>query len=179
MFHNLKKVLQGKKLGTNVGDEGGFAPDLPSNAAALDVIVEAIDKAGYKAGKQVFIALDLAASEFYDAEKKRYTVDGKEIDAGRHGRSVLASWVDKYPICSIEDGCAEDDWDGWKLITERLGDQDAAGRRRHVRHQHEAAAARHRRGRGQQHPDQGEPDRHADRNDRGRLNWPGATATRP
>ncbi len=120
VFHNLKKVLQSKKLATNVGDEGGFAPDLKSNAAALDLIVEAVEKAGYELGKQVFIALDPAASEFYNAETKRYHVDGKEITAAELV-DLYASWVEKYPICSIEDGFAEDDWDGWKLITERLG----------------------------------------------------------
>jgi enolase len=120
VFHNLKKVLQSKKLATNVGDEGGFAPDLNSNEAALEVIVEAIGKAGYKLGEQVFIALDPAASEFYNAEKKRYSVDGKDITAEQLV-DFYAAWVDKYPICSIEDGMAEDDWDGWKLITQRLG----------------------------------------------------------
>jgi len=120
IFHNLKKVLQAKKLATNVGDEGGFAPDLKSNASALELIMEAVEKAGYEMGKQVFIALDPAASEFYDAQKQRYRLDGKEIDAAALV-AQYASWVEKYPICSIEDGCAEDDWDGWKLITERLG----------------------------------------------------------
>ena len=160
MFHNLKKVLQAKKLSTNVGDEGGFAPDLKSNQEALDVIVEAIGKAGYEPGKQAFIALDPAASEFYNAEKKRYSVDGKEIDSAALVE-IYAKWVEKYPICSIEDGCAEDDWEGWKLLTERLGKQDPAGGRRPVRDQHQAAAARHRRGHRQQHLDQGQPDRHA------------------
>jgi enolase len=122
VFHNLKKVLQSKKLATNVGDEGGFAPDLKSNAAALDVIVEAVGKAGYELGKQVFIALDPAASEFYNTEKKRYSVDGREIDSAALA-DMYAQWVEKYPICSIEDGFAEDDWEGWKLITERLGDK--------------------------------------------------------
>jgi enolase len=120
VFHNLKKVLKGKKLGTNVGDEGGFAPDLPNNAAALEVIGEAVAEAGYHFGKQVFIALDPAASEFYDADKKRYSVDGKPIDAAALV-DLYCKWVEKYPICSIEDGCAEDDWDGWKLLTDRLG----------------------------------------------------------
>jgi enolase len=122
VFHNLKKVLHGKKLSTNVGDEGGFAPNLLNNAAALDVIGEAVEKAGYKFGKQVFIALDPAASEFYDSEKKQYTVDGKEIDA-KALVEMYAGWVEKYPICSIEDGCAEDDWNGWKMLTDRLGDK--------------------------------------------------------
>ncbi len=120
IFHNLKKVLQSKKLATNVGDEGGFAPDLKSNVAALDLIVEAVGKAGYTLGQQVFIALDPAASEFYDKEKQRYSVDGKPITSAQLVE-LYASWVEKYPICSIEDGCAEDDWDGWKLLTERLG----------------------------------------------------------
>jgi enolase 1/2/3 len=120
VFHNLKKVLQSRKLSTNVGDEGGFAPDLKSNAEALELIVEAVGKAGYRMGEQVFIALDPAASEFYDGETKRYTVEGKQITPEQLVE-MFASWVDKYPIVSIEDGCAEDDWDGWKLITERLG----------------------------------------------------------
>jgi enolase len=120
VFHNLKKVLQSKKLSTNVGDEGGFAPDLKSNEEALEVIVDAIKKAGYEAGKQAFIALDPAASEFYNAEKKRYSVDGKDITAEQLV-DLYASWVEKYPICSIEDGMAEDDWEGWKLISQRLG----------------------------------------------------------
>ncbi len=120
VFHNLKKVLQSKKLATNVGDEGGFAPDLKSNAEALDLIVEAVGKAGYEIGKQVFIALDPAASEFYNAETKRYGVDGKQITSAQLV-DLYAAWVDKYPICSIEDGFAEDDWEGWKAMTDRLG----------------------------------------------------------
>ena len=115
-------MLKGKKLNTAVGDEGGFAPDLPSNAAALDLILEAIAKAGYKPGEQVWIALDVAATEFYDAKKKTYTIDGKQLDSAGMV-DFLAGWVEKYPICSIEDGCSEDDWDGWKLLTERLGDK--------------------------------------------------------
>jgi enolase len=120
VFHTLKKVLHAKGLSTNVGDEGGFAPNLKSNAEALEVIVEAVGKAGYEIGKQVFIALDPAASEFYNAETRRYSVDGKEIDSAALV-DVYAKWVEKYPICSIEDGCAEDDWDGWKMLTDRLG----------------------------------------------------------
>ncbi len=120
VFHNLKKVLQSKKLATNVGDEGGFAPDLKSNGEALELIVEAVGKAGYTMGQQVFIALDPAASEFYDKDAQRYSVDGKKITSAQLVE-LYASWVDKYPICSIEDGCAEDDWAGWKALTERLG----------------------------------------------------------
>ncbi len=118
-FHQLKKVLKGKKLNTAVGDEGGFAPDLKSNGEALELIMEAIGQAGYKAGQQIFIALDVAATELFDPKKKVYKIDGREIDS-RGMVDFLAAWVDKYPICSIEDGCSEDDWDGWKLLSERL-----------------------------------------------------------
>lgn len=120
VFHSLKAVLKARQLSTNVGDEGGFAPDLKSNAEALDLIAEAVEKAGYRFGQQVFIALDPAASEFYDKQTKRYTFDGKPITAEQLV-DIYARWVEKYPITSIEDGCAEDDWDGWKLITTRLG----------------------------------------------------------
>jgi enolase len=120
IFHHLKKVLRSKKLNTAVGDEGGFAPDLPNNAAAIDLILEAADKAGYQAGEQVWIAMDVAATELYDAKKKRYTIDRRELDAAGMV-DLLAGWVENYPICSIEDGCSEDDWDGWKLLTERMG----------------------------------------------------------
>jgi enolase len=119
-FHALKKVLKSRKLNTNVGDEGGFAPDLPSNTAALDLILEAITKAGYKPGEQIWIALDVAATELYDAKKGVYSLDGKEIDSAGMVE-FLAGWAAKYPICSIEDGCSEDDWEGWKMLTQRLG----------------------------------------------------------
>jgi enolase len=120
IFHNLKKVLHDKKLNTAVGDEGGFAPDLKANAEAFDIILKAIEMAGYKPGEQVWFAMDVASTEFYDSKTKQYTLDGKAIDSGAM-IDVLASWCDKYPICSIEDGCAEDDWAGWKALTERLG----------------------------------------------------------
>ncbi|MCG8584447.1 MAG: phosphopyruvate hydratase, partial [Pirellulales bacterium] len=120
IFHNLKKVLQSKKLNTNVGDEGGFAPDCGSNAEALEFVVEAVEKAGYKPGEQVFIALDVASTELYDTEKKTYRFDGQQLDSAGLVE-LLAGWVEKYPICSIEDGCAEDDWEGWKMMTERFG----------------------------------------------------------
>ncbi len=120
IFHNLKKVLSSRKLNTAVGDEGGFAPDLGSNQEALDLIMEAIDKAGYKAGEQIFIALDVAATEFYDSASKTYTIDGKKL-SGPEMVDFLAAWVAKYPICSIEDGCSEDDWDSWKLLTDKVG----------------------------------------------------------
>jgi enolase len=120
IFHNLKKVLNSRKLNTAVGDEGGFAPDLGSNQEALDLIMEAIAAAGYTAGQQIFIALDVAATEFYDSKTQKYTIDGKQLSGGEMV-DFLAAWVDKYPICSIEDGCSEDDWASWKLLTERLG----------------------------------------------------------
>ncbi len=122
IFHNLKKVLHDKKLNTSVGDEGGFAPDLAANADAFGIIMSAIEKAGYKPGEQVWFALDVASTEFYDTKKKVYTIDGKELDSAAMV-DLLAGWAEKYPICSIEDGCAEDDWAGWKLLTEKLGDR--------------------------------------------------------
>ncbi len=120
IFHHLKKVLSEKKLNTAVGDEGGFAPDLGSNQEALDLIMEAISRAGYKAGEQIFIALDVAATEFYDEKTKTYAIDGKKL-SGDEMVAFLANWVDKYPICSIEDGCSEDDWDSWKKLTDKVG----------------------------------------------------------
>jgi len=120
VFHHLKKVLQERGLNTAVGDEGGFAPDLGSNAEAMDLILQAIDRAGYQSGEQVFIALDVAATEFYDAESGKYTLENEQLDATAMV-DLLAGWVDKYPICSVEDGCSEDDWEGWKQMTEKLG----------------------------------------------------------
>jgi len=120
VFHNLKKVLHERGLNTAVGDEGGFAPDLPSNEAAIEVILEAIDKAGFKAGKDIFIAIDAAASEFYKGGKYVLASEGRSLSSAEFV-DVLASWVDKYPILSIEDGLDESDWDGWKLLTEKLG----------------------------------------------------------
>ncbi len=122
VFHNLKKVLAGKGLNTAVGDEGGFAPDLGSNQEALDLILTAIENAGYKPGEQIWIALDVAATEFYDSGKAKYTIDGKEL-SGDEMVDFLAGWCSKYPICSVEDGCSEDDWSTWKKLTQKLGDK--------------------------------------------------------
>jgi enolase len=125
VFHNLKKVLKGMKLSTAVGDEGGFAPNLPSIEAALDAIVEAIGNAGYKAGKEVFLALDPASSEFYDTAKKRYVFkkgDGRSLTSAEMV-AYYQKLVKKYPIISIEDGMAESDWDGWKLQTDAMKDK--------------------------------------------------------
>jgi enolase len=123
VFHALKSVLKKQGLSTAVGDEGGFAPNVASNVAALDAIMQAIEVAGYKAGKDIFICLDPASSEFYDAKKKKY-VFKKSDRSEKTPEQMVAfweNWVKHYPIISIEDGMAESDWTGWKLMTERLG----------------------------------------------------------
>ena len=120
VFHNLKKVLADMGMSTAVGDEGGFAPDLKSSQEALDVIMKAIENAGYSAGDQVKIALDCAATEFYDTDKGVYTLEGQSLDSAGMC-DLMSGWVDKYPICSIEDACSEDDWDGWKAMTAAIG----------------------------------------------------------
>ena len=120
VFHSLKAVLGGRGLATAVGDEGGFAPDLASNEEAIEVILEAIGKAGYRAGGDVHLALDVASSELYRAGEYHLGSEGASLDAAAFAE-LLADWVERYPIVSIEDGMAEDDWDGWKLLTRRLG----------------------------------------------------------
>ena len=120
VFHTLKKILKDKGLTVAVGDEGGFAPKLGTNEEALAVIVRAIEEAGYKPGKDVFVALDCAASEFFDKKTKTYTFDKKKVSTAEL-IAIYESFASKYPLLSIEDGCAEDDWDGWKALTERLG----------------------------------------------------------
>ena len=125
VFHNLKKVLKGRGYSTNVGDEGGFAPDLKSNEEALEVILQAIENAGYKPKEDICIALDPAASEFFDTEKNLYKLKwstGEEMTPAQMV-DYWKTWCDKYPIISIEDGMAEDDWDGWKLLTDTIGDR--------------------------------------------------------
>ena len=122
VFHNLKSVLKGRGLNTAVGDEGGFAPNLSTNEEAIQVIIEAIEKAGYKPGEDVMIALDVAASEFFDADKNIYNLTGEGVS--RTAEEMIAYYemlCDKYPVISIEDGLAEDDWAGWKKLTEALG----------------------------------------------------------
>ena len=123
IFHHLKSVLKSKGLSTNVGDEGGFAPNLGSNEEAIQVVMQAIEKAGFKAGEDVHIALDAASSEFYNAEKGLYLFESTG-DSMTSSQMVdfWADWCKKYPIVSIEDGLAEDDWAGWKLATDKLGD---------------------------------------------------------
>jgi enolase len=125
VFHALQKILKGMGLSTAVGDEGGFAPALDSNTAALEVLVEAIQAAGYKPGKDVFIALDVASTEFFDVKAQRYVLS-KSDKSRRSAADMVAmyeGWIKKFPIVSIEDGCSEADWDGWKLLTEKLGDK--------------------------------------------------------
>ncbi|MFV0381449.1 MAG: phosphopyruvate hydratase [Breznakia sp.] len=124
-FHALKSVLKAKGHVTAVGDEGGFAPNLGSNEEPLQVIMEAIEKAGYKPGKDIMLAMDVAASEFYDADKKVYDLkkSGGGTKTSAEMIEMYEGWVAKYPIISIEDGLGENDWDGWKVLTDRLGDK--------------------------------------------------------
>jgi enolase len=125
IFHHLKLVLKSKGYSTNVGDEGGFAPNIGSNEEAIEIVLQSIEKAGYRPGEQVMIAMDAAASEFYDVDKKEYVF--KKSDNRRLSASDMvdywASWINKYPIISIEDGLYEDDWAGWKSLTEKIGDK--------------------------------------------------------
>jgi len=123
VFHALKSILKSKKLSTAVGDEGGFAPNLKSNEEAVDVILQAIDKAGYKKGKDIFIALDPASSTFFKNGTYTLEAEPKKKNSSQDMVEFYARWVKNYPIVSIEDGLAEDDWDGWKTLTEKLGSE--------------------------------------------------------
>jgi len=120
VFHALKKILASRGLNTSVGDEGGYAPSLPSNEAAIQIILEAIEKAGYKAGKDIFIAIDAAASELYK-DGKYHLATEKRVLSSEEMVAFYANWVEKYPIVSIEDGLSEDDWAGYKLMTQKIG----------------------------------------------------------
>ncbi|HTJ52372.1 MAG TPA: phosphopyruvate hydratase [Cyclobacteriaceae bacterium] len=123
VFHTLKKVLHDKGLSTNVGDEGGFAPNIASNEEAIEIVIKAIEKAGFKPGVDIFIAMDAASSEFYDAKSKTYHFkksDGKKLKS-EEMVEYWAKWAKKYPIISIEDGMAEEDWTGWKGLTDKIG----------------------------------------------------------
>lgn len=125
VFHHLKSVLKSKGYSTNVGDEGGFAPNIKSNEEAIEIVLKAIETAGYKPGKDIWIALDPAASEFYNKEEKVYHFhksDGRKLSSDEMA-AYWASWVEKYPIASIEDGMDEDDWAGWKTLTEKVGNK--------------------------------------------------------
>lgn len=122
VFHHLKEVLKSKGLSTNVGDEGGFAPNLGSNEEGIEVVLQAIEKAGYKPGEDIWIALDAASSEFFDAKDKKYKFESTgDVMSSSEMVNFWNDWVNKYPIVSIEDGLAEDDWAGWKLLTEKIG----------------------------------------------------------
>ena len=125
IFHNLKKVLKSKGYSTNVGDEGGFAPEIKSNEEAIETVLKAIESAGYTPGEQVKIAMDAASSEFYDAAKKQYIFKKSDNRAMSSEEMVeyWKTWVNKYPILSIEDGLAEDDWNGWALLTKEIGNK--------------------------------------------------------
>nr|MBP6732794.1 phosphopyruvate hydratase [Chitinophagales bacterium] len=125
VFHHLKAVLKKKKYSTNVGDEGGFAPEIGSNEEAIETVLAAIEAAGYKPGKDIYIAMDAASTEFYDEKAKVYHFhksSGKKMKS-EEMVAYWESWVKKYPIASIEDGMAEDDWKGWKLLTEKVGNK--------------------------------------------------------
>lgn len=124
VYHSLKNVLKERKLATGVGDEGGYAPDLSSNEEAIETIIEAIEKAGYEAGKDIYLALDVAASELYNADTKKYYLksDNAEL-TDEEMINYYEKLVNKYPLYSIEDGLDENDWDGWKKLTEKLGDK--------------------------------------------------------
>ncbi len=124
VFHALKAVLKKQGLSTNVGDEGGFAPDLPSNEDALKLVMQAIEQAGYKPGEDIVLALDCASTEFHDAGKQRYTLESTgDVLTSDEMVAMWTDWTKRYPIVSIEDGMAEDDWDGWKKLTEAIGDR--------------------------------------------------------
>lgn len=124
VFHHLKAVLKSKGLSTNVGDEGGFAPNLGSNEEGIEVVLQAIEKAGYKPGEDIWIALDAASSEFYDAKDNKYKFESTgDVMSSGDMVNFWSDWVNKYPIVSIEDGLAEDDWSGWKQLTDAIGNK--------------------------------------------------------
>ncbi len=174
VFWALRGILHDEGHATGQGDEGGFAPSLPSNQAAVEVILRAIERAGYRPGIDIAIALDPATSELVeegsgvDGAPTRYVLarEGRTLDSGELV-DLWADWAARYPIVSLEDGLAEDDWEGWRHLTERLGDDHPARRRRPAGHEHRADRPGDRGGRGELRPHQAQPDRHADRDDRG------------
>ena len=164
VYHTLKGVLHEAGLGGGVGDEGGFAPNLKTNAEPFEWIARACEKAGYTPGEQILFAMDPASTEFYDAERKMYCLkgEGRELTPDEMV-DYWAALVEKFPIVSIEDGMAEEDWDGWKKLTERIGGRvQLVGDDLFVTN-NEAPGEGHRPGRGQRDSGQGEPDRHAHR----------------
>ncbi len=163
VFHSLKKVLHAKGLNTAVGDEGGFAPDLPSNEAALTTILEAIEKAGYRAGKDIYLGLDVASTEFFKDGVYDLESEGRRFNSAEFA-DYLAGLVDKYPIVTIEDGMSEGDWDGWKILTQKLGEKvQLVGDDLFVTNTKIFAGGGNRQENRQRHPHQAESDRHPDR----------------
>ena len=171
VFHHLKAILKKKGESTAVGDEGGFAPDLDSSEEALEAILAAIKAAGYKAGAQISLALDVAASELWDGKKYVFKKSGGAVKTSDQMVAMYQKWVKAYPIVSIEDGLGEKDWNGWAALSRALGRQGPAGGRRPLRHQPEDPGRGHRQGHRQLDSDQGQPDRHPDRDPR--LRGPG------
>ena len=171
VYHSLKSVLKKEGLSTGLGDEGGFAPNLPANVAALELIAKAVEATGLKLGTDIALALDVASTEFYDADKGVYTFEKRELSADEM-TDIYTQWIDAFPIVSIEDPLAEDDWAGWSAPGRQDRRQDPGGRRRPLRHQRRAAAARHHREGGQRTAGQGQPDRLADRDPRRRRPGP-------
>ena len=166
VFHTLKGVLKKRGYNTSVGDEGGFAPSLKSNTEAIEVILEAITQAGYKPGAEIAIALDPASSEFFQDGKYVFKKSDKSVKSSDEMVRFYSKWVNDYPIVSLEDGLAENDWDGWANSDQGSRQQNPARRRRHFRHQHRIPAKGNRPARRQQHSHQGQPDRHRQRNPR-------------
>ena len=166
VFHTLKGVLKKRGYNTAVGDEGGFAPSVKSNVEAIEVVLEAIQQAGYKPGEEIAIALDPAASEFYQDGKYVFKKSDKSAKSSDDMVKFWAKWVNDYPIVSLEDGLSEDDWDGWQNLTKELGGKIQLVGDDHLRHQHSISAGRHRQRRCQLDSDQGQSDRHGQRNPR-------------
>ena len=162
IFHRLKKLLLERGLSTAVGDEGGFAPNLPSNEAALGVIIEAIEKAGYHPGHDVWLGLDVASTEFHESGTYVLESEGRKFSAAQFA-DYLAELAQRYPIITIEDGMSESDWEGLGDTDAETGQEVAARRRRPVRDEHRNPLSRHRGERRERDPDQAEPDRNADR----------------
>ena len=172
VFHALKRTLHDRGLSTAVGDEGGFAPDLDSNEAALEALMQGIEAAGYRAGEDLAIALDPATSELFENGSYALEHEGRTLSSSELA-AYWAEMAERYPILSIEDGMDEEDWDGWGELTAAPRRARAAGRRRPVRDEHRAAAARHRARRGQLDPRQGQSDRHPHGDARRRAHRPG------
>ena len=166
VYHALKAVLKEGGYSTGVGDEGGFAPALKTNSQALDVIVQAIEKAGYRPGADVALAMDPASSGFYEDGKYNLRTEKRKVSS-EEMVAMYKEWFAKYPVYVLEDGLAEDDWDGWKKLNKTLGSDNGAGGRRSVCDQRGAHRPGHQGERCQLRADQAEPDRHPDRNDRG------------